>query len=259
MQLKYHPPPLPCVRAVPAAQAQSPATWLVAKQSALLYRARRSKQCTNAALVSNIGGFVLTAVKPQLFDALAKNDALLCKGQLHRLLTACCLHSGVGHLAVNCYSLSQLGPQVEMFFGPGRFAALYVTSGIAGNVASFYGGRSPLSVGASGAVFGLLGGYAVFLARNQRVLERRGLRGVDRLLGSLMQTCAINAALGFTPGSRIDNMGHLGGLLGGAACAYAFGPRLSERHGRLVDQPLLRPMATRSRQRSNPTRVLWPS
>ena len=114
-------------------------------------------------------------------------------------------------------------------------------------------GRSPVSVGASGAIFGLLGAWAVFLQRNERFFASRGA-DVRGSIGSVVQTCTLNAALGMQPGARIDNMGHLGGLLGGAACSFLFGPRLRVGFSRtgVVDEPLVRlprgPLARRRRR-----------
>ena len=151
------------------------------------------------------------------------------------------MHGSLLHLAANTQSLRVLGTPVERWFGPERFAATYLLSGVAGNALSLGVGRAPLSVGASGAIFGLLGAWYVFLEINREFFRMRGI-DVSASLGSMVQMCALNAALGLTPGSRIDNFCHLGGLLGGGACSYAFGPRLryARRGGVLVDEPLVR-------------------
>merc|ERR1712129_430165 len=77
----------------------------------------------------------------------------------------------------------------------------------------------------------------VFLKRNEGVFNP-GV--VQASLTGLVQTCALNAAMGMQARS-IDNMGHLGGLLGGAACSFLFGPRLlaNPYTGTIVDKPLL--------------------
>lgn len=211
---------------------------------------------TRALLYANCAAFLLTARRPGLMQMLAKDDRLLRLGQYHRLFSACVLHASVPHLVVNSASLNQLGPSIERWFGSDRMLGVYVASGVAGNALSFAVGRSPVSVGASGAIFGLLGAWAVFLALNERgYFAARGV-DVSGSLGAVVQTCALNAALGLSPGSNIDNMGHIGGLLGGAATAYAFGPRLRlDALGRVRDEPLVRlprgPIARRRRRRSS--------
>jgi len=211
------------------------------KASTHPYAPSRAAGATQCLIVTNAAALLL--LRGKCFSALAKNDALIRQGQWHRLVTSCFLHSGALHCAVNCYTLNAIGPQVETFFGLERFFLTYFTSAVAGNALSYSVGRSPISVGASGAVFGLLGAWGVFLKRNQRTLETRGMRRVSASLDSLISTCAVNAFLGMSPGSRIDNLAHLGGFLGGCACAYLFGPRLVRRRfgsslSRLFDEPI---------------------
>ena len=174
-----------------------------------------------------------------IFDLLAKNDIMLRRGlpQSYRLVTACFLHASFPHILVNSMSLNNLGPLVEQWFGAERFVCTYLVSGVAGNMLSYRVGRSPLSVGASGAIFGLLGAWGVFLKRNEGVFSP-GV--VQASLTGVVQTCALNAVMGMQA-SSIDNMGHLGGLLGGAACSFLFGPRLlaNPYTGTVVDRPLL--------------------
>lgn len=217
--------------------------------SARPYRLQRASPVTKALLAANVASFAVVQRRQRLFLALAKSNAALARGQYYRLASSCLLHANAAHLFVNSASLHNIGPVVEAHFGSTRFAALYAASGVCGNVLSWSLGRAPLSVGASGAIFGLLGGWAVFLASNQRVLEARGARNIGESLSSLATTCALNAALGLSPGSRLDNFGHAGGALGGIAFGALCGPRLREawvplRAGgpglALVDQPLLR-------------------
>jgi len=192
---------------------------------------------TRALLIGNGAAFLVTMQRRGIFDLLAKNDMLLGRGQVYRLVTACFLHASIPHILVNSMSLNNLGPSVEQWFGAERFVCTYLVSGVAGNVLSYGVGRSPLSVGASGAIFGLLGAWGVFLKRNEGVFNP-GV--VQASLTGLVQTCALNAAMGMQARS-IDNMGHLGGLLGGAACSFLFGPRLlaNPYTGTIVDEPLL--------------------
>lgn len=117
---------------------------------------------------------------------------------------------------------------------------MYAAAGIAGNVFSLRTRSAPLSVGASGCIFGLLGAFAVFLKTNDDFFAARGVN-VRGSLTSVLESCALNAFIGLRPGSMVDNAGHLGGLVGGAAAAYLIGPRLRRTPaGRIVDEPIIR-------------------
>jgi len=120
---------------------------------------------TSKILASNIVTFGIQTLNPTVTQLGAKVSHLLVS-QPHRLLTPIFLHGGIGHLMMNSYSLNNIGPHVESLFGPGRFLATYLMSGIAGNVLSGIMTPNP-SVGASGAIFGLIGAYYVFLTRNE--------------------------------------------------------------------------------------------
>ena len=218
-------------------------TALVSRRSR--YRSRAAgltrAPVTRALLIGNGAAFLATMDRRGIFDLLAKNDMMLRRGlpQSYRLVTACFLHASFPHILVNSMSLNNLGPMVEQWFGAERFVCTYLVSGVAGNMLSYRVGRSPLSVGASGAIFGLLGAWGVFLKRNEGVFSP-GVVQRGRSLSGVVQTCALNAVMGMQA-SSIDNMGHLGGLLGGAAWSFLFGPRLlaNPYTGTVVDRPLL--------------------
>lgn len=151
----------------------------------------------------------------------AQVNALVAAGQYSRLLTAMFLHIGVAHLAFNGWALYTLGRDVEAFYGHGRFAAIYLLSGLAGGVAYYVlGPRNVLSAGASGAIFGLVGAEGALFLANRTLF---GTMGRQRLwnLGILV---VINLALGATtPG--INNMAHVGGFLCGVALGLGLAPR----------------------------------
>ena len=99
------------------------------------------------------------------------------------------------------------------------YAAVYLLSGVLGNVASFWASPA-LGAGASGAVFGIVGAFAVYLMLNRRVLGRLG----SQALTTVGFIIVINLLFGFLV-AGIDNWAHLGGLAGGAAMAWALAPR----------------------------------
>jgi len=179
------------------------------------------KNVSTNLVLANVITFVGQVVNPRITSLGAKVSNVILQGkELHRLGTAMFLHGGLGHLAVNCYSLMNIGPQVESTFGKRRLLATYIASGISGNILSSTMSKSP-SVGASGAIFGLISAYYVFLNRNSVFFGQTAENGMN----SVRQTLLVNLVLGLS-NPVVDNWGHLGGALGGAVMAYTFGPRL---------------------------------
>lgn len=150
----------------------------------------------------------------------AQMNSLIVEGAYWRLLTAMFLHGSVMHLAFNGWALYSLGREVEAFYGYRRFALVFVIAGLAGNVASYLFGSEAPSVGASGAIFGLIGAEIAFFVLNRGLF---GTFGRQRLV-NLLIVAAINLFFGFTQ-PRINNLAHLGGLLGGLALSLALAPR----------------------------------
>ncbi|XP_042402938.1 RHOMBOID-like protein 10, chloroplastic [Zingiber officinale] len=176
------------------------------------------RMLTNVLLVVNVLVYAAQiATQGKLLLWGAKVNSLIDKGQLWRLATSALLHANIGHLMINCYSLNSVGPTVEKMSGSRRFLAIYFSSAIASSVMSYRFSQSP-SVGASGAIFGLVGSYAVFVLRHRKLVG-----GAKEDLLHVAHVIALNMVIGFL--SRgIDNWGHLGGLLGGAAVSWFLGP-----------------------------------
>jgi hypothetical protein len=130
------------------------------------------------------------------------------------------LHIGFSHLAFNAWALFSLGREVEAFYGPVWFTAIYLISGLGGNLAYYLFGSDTLSAGASGAVFGLIGSEAAFFWLNRDLFGQIG----RQRLANLAVLIGINLIFGFTvPG--INNLAHLGGLVSGAVMGLALAPR----------------------------------
>jgi rhomboid protease GluP len=100
-----------------------------------------------------------------------KVNELIIHGQIWRLITPVLLHGSILHLGFNMYALYILGPGLERFYGHWRFLTLYLLAGFAGNVMSFIFSPNP-SLGASTAIFGLLGAQGVFLYHNRGIYGR---------------------------------------------------------------------------------------
>lgn len=163
----------------------------------------------------------------------AKVNELIAAGEYWRLLTATLLHASLIHIFFNSFALYALGPETERIYGVRRFLALYWLSGLGGSLASYAFSPNP-AVGASGAVFGLIGGLAVFYYLNRQVL---GQFGRSQLQG-MLAIAGINLVIGLAAQGTIDNWGHMGGFVGGALVGWALAPRLE-----LFDQfypPVLR-------------------
>ena len=146
----------------------------------------------------------------QVLNEGALIPGLVAQGEAWRLISSVFLHSGVVHLGFNMLSLYFLGSFVEAAFGRGRFFALYLLSGISGGMAYLYfGAFGAPAVGASGAIFGILG--ALF------VLERRGTIASGGQIAGLI---VINLIITFALSSFISVGAHVGGLIGGVIVMF---------------------------------------
>jgi rhomboid protease GluP len=143
----------------------------------------------------------------------AKNNALILNGEYYRLFTAMFLHGGLTHIAFNMYALYALGPLIEKVYSKKAFILIYFISGLTSSLASFI--FSPnTSVGASGAIFGLLGAALIFGFKMKKL-------GNKAFLNSIIQVIFINIFIGVTI-PNIDNFGHLGGLVGGVIVSLIY-------------------------------------
>ena len=157
-----------------------------------------------------------------LFLFGGKINSLIEFGQVWRLITPVFLHGSILHLVMNMYGLYVLGRGLEMYYGHGRFLLLYFLSAFAGNVLSFVL-TDASSLGASTAIFGLLAARAVFIYQNRKLY---GPNRTRQAIINLILVLFINLAYGFMYATIIDNMGHIGGFLGGIFFAWQGGPLL---------------------------------
>ena len=145
------------------------------------------------------------------FEMMSKNPM-----ELYRLVTSIFLHGGILHLLCNMYSLYVLGPQLESFFGKVKYTIIFIGSGIIGNLLSMaFLQDTYVSVGASGAIFGLLGALLYF-GYHYRVY----LSGVIK--SQIIPLIILNLSIGFFATS-INNLAHIGGLIGGFLISKAVG------------------------------------
>lgn len=177
---------------------------------------------------------VALVVQPSpVLDDGALVPALVAEGQPWRLVSSVFLHAGFVHLALNMLSLYFLGSFVEIAFGRGRFLALYLLSGLSGGIAYLYfGGFDEPAVGASGAIFGLLGGILGYS------LRRGTFSWQNPIIRQLLILLAINLYIGLSI-ANVSNTAHMGGLAGGLLFGFLVAPTIHSRKRARALSPVL--------------------
>ena len=142
--------------------------------------------------------------------------SLVLEGEFYRIISSTFIHDGIMHLFFNMYALYVVGPQLENFFGKTRYALIYIISAITGSMLSLaFNNAYTVSVGASGAIFGLFGSLLYF-GYYYRVYLGSLLRS------QIIPVILLNLCLGFTM-TGIDNAAHIGGLVGGILISMGLG------------------------------------
>ncbi|KAJ4972126.1 hypothetical protein NE237_005225 [Protea cynaroides] len=142
-------------------------------------------------------------------------NTVVHKHQAWRLITCIWLHAGVFHVLANMLSLLFIGIRLEQEFGFVRIGLLYVISGFGGSLLSALFIQSSISVGASGALFGLLGGMLSELVTNWTIYENK-----FAALLTLLFIIVINLVVGILP--HVDNFAHIGGFASGFLLGFVF-------------------------------------
>jgi rhomboid protease GluP len=189
-----------------------------------LYRATPTAWITPTLVVMNLlVWFASLALGADFMSP--KSDVLLAMGgnflpytlrQPVRLISAMFLHAGLIHLAFNMWALWDMGRLAERFYGNGQFLFIYVLAGIFGGLASlFFGAKTTVAVGASGAIFGVAGALAAGVFTKPNALPPQL---VASMRTSLLSFIGISLFMGFSV-PNIDNAAHIGGLISGFALA----------------------------------------
>ncbi|MEZ5728907.1 MAG: rhomboid family intramembrane serine protease [Burkholderiaceae bacterium] len=207
-----------------------------------LFAATPRTWVTTSIIVLNTSVWVLTLLagadvmnpRPQRLLELGGSYLPATLDQPWRLFTSTILHAGVLHLAFNMWALSSMGRIAERFYGNGPFLLLYLLSGLFGALASlFFAAREAVSVGASGAIFGVTGAWLAALVTKPHKLPAPLVRSMR---GSLLFFIGYSLFMGFTT-SVVDNAAHIGGLVAGFAIATIMAERFDwdeyHRHGHL--------------------------
>ena len=161
-------------------------------------------------LVNLAQGSSINQVSGSLFANWALYAPALADGEWYRLITSTFLHAGLIHLGFNMFVLWYVGSPVEQAIGRGRFLALYIVSGLAGSAGAVIVSPDAVTVGASGAIFGVLGAALVLERQRNYVLG-----------GQALGLIVVNLVITFVFPSTISIGGHVGGLIGGALSMLA--------------------------------------
>ena len=190
--------------------------------------------CVLLYIYSGIENGNLLDISANVVTKLGGNLGYYTKsGEYWRLFTCMFLHAGITHILCNMYSLYVIGPQVESFYGKIKYIFIYIFSGICGSILSTaFSANNIVSVGASGAIFGLLGA-TLYFGYHYRVYLGNVLRS------QIIPIIILNLLIGFAI-SGIDNFAHIGGLIGGVFAAMAMGvPEKSSKSDRANGHILL--------------------
>ena len=149
------------------------------------------------------------------------------KGEMYRLITCAFLHANIFHLLFNCYSLYVIGSQIEGFMGKGKYLIIYFVSALSGALMSMIFSGNTISIGASGAIFGLIGSLLYF-GYHYRVYLGNVIKS------QIIPLLIINLAIGFMS-MGIDNFAHIGGLIGGTLVTAAVGVKYKSTKSQIIN------------------------
>jgi rhomboid protease GluP len=150
-------------------------------------------------------------------------DAVLEQRQVYRLVTMMFLHVEWFHLLFNCLALYYIGQYVERFYGPKRFLLIYLLGGLGGSILSLYVNAN--SLGASGAIMAIWGAELVFWYQHRKLFGTVALQHLRWTGFVLLFNFVIGIAANAQGTANINNIAHLGGLIGGVVLAWFIAPR----------------------------------
>jgi len=183
---------------------------------------KKKPYITYGLILINIIMFVmphLLGIYDDILDRYCLYGPLIRYGEYYRLLTSMFLHGSIIHLVFNMYALYIIGNQIENFMGKTKYLIIYIVSGIIGGLLSM-ALSDFASIGASGAIFGLMGSLLYFGYHYRLYLA-------ETLRSQIIPLIILNLALGFMM-NGIDNFAHIGGLVGGILITSAVGVKYKE-------------------------------
>ncbi len=149
----------------------------------------------------------------------AKDNSLILQGQYWRFVTPIFLHVNLLHVGLNMLNFVVLGVFLERLFGHMRFLLIYLITGIISIMASCMFMPQDISVGASGAIFGLVGAYSVFVLVHRHAFRNGGALALLWLVFIIGLNLGIGVFI-----ANVDNYAHVGGLLAGFLFGWCFTP-----------------------------------
>lgn len=173
---------------------------------------------TYAILAINIIVFIIPLLYGQSEAMVAQfcvHGPSIRYGQYYRLFTGMFLHGSIFHLIFNSYALYVIGSQIESFLGKFKFLIIYLAGGLMGSLFSITFNGNTASIGASGAIFGLMGAL-VYFGYHYRVYLGNVIKS------QIIPLIVFNLVLGFVM-SGVDNSAHIGGLIGGTLATISLG------------------------------------
>ena len=187
--------------------------------AAQLRNTRSGAPVTYVLIALNVMVFVAGELDPSLGQRMFQDGShfppLVAAGEWWRSLTAVFLHGGFTHVLFNMWALFVFGPALEHRFGSISFASLYLACGIGGSALYQAVGRDAPAVGASGAIFGLMGALLATVYRQRHTPAGRAM------FSQLLLLLGINLAIPFIV-PNVAWEAHLGGLMAGVAVAVAW-------------------------------------
>jgi membrane associated rhomboid family serine protease len=199
----------PTVRRAPGialATGAAPVTWTLIAINVVIYLITVVQ---GHAGFNHPGGF---PVPVGLYRQWLLFGPLVAHGGYYRLVTSMFLHGFFFHILLNMVALFFIGTLIEQYLGPVRYIGLYFVSGLAGAAGALLQAPLAPTVGASGAIFGILGAWMIIEWQT-----------TGRLAGNAMTLIVINLVFDFLNGSSISWGGHIGGLIGGILVMFAYG------------------------------------
>lgn len=158
---------------------------------------------------------ILTNTYDDIINNFCIYPLAIRSGQIYRLLTGTFLHANIIHLGFNCYALYVIGTQLESFLGKLKYLGVYLFSALTGSLLSMLFLGNGASIGASGAIFGLMGSL-VYFGYHYRVYLGTALKS------QIIPLIVINLLLGFML-NDVDIAAHIGGLIGGYLITMGLG------------------------------------
>jgi len=154
----------------------------------------------------------------QFIESFIKSNEQIRAGQVWRLLTPALLHANLMHIGFNMYALLSFGTGLERDFGHRRFLLLYILGAFAGNVMSFLMTNAD-SLGASTAIFALVGAEGMFIVNNRKLFAGRFRSAIGNIIFIVVINLVVIGSL-----ANVDNWGHIGGLVSGVMFSWFASP-----------------------------------